>query len=352
MADPRLAELNRLLRQHEFLARSSLSTSMSSKRGAFEHDAYFFAQLLNLPIQAAEEEITKARKLYRKDLSNSDDSALCDEIDSSKILVSPRSRPTSPRRINPTDTQPGLLRSLPIDEVHQPREMPLDFGNSKHDPNLRSKKKASKKRQLEQADEDDHQAKQTITECDRTKRAKKAKSQVSEADHHDQFTKITQVSTSSGKISDLTAENEETKPDKKGRRRKKDAKAQRPEEVINKTDFEVSTRTEDFLNNIRTAGRQEQLSINPLRPRETLEPATEVNSMNEECKAKPPESKLLPDKEDSQAITVSQAEEDSHSPQFFHSPMIQSVGQLLMRRCLKMARFSTMNGNEEPNLEL
>lgn len=310
-------------------------------------------------MKAAEDEITKARKLYREDVSNSDDSASCDQIDdSSQIPVSPGSQPTSLAKINPADNQPGVLRSLPIDEEQQPGEMPLGFGDIKHDANLpstpsttqtSSKKKAPKKRKLEQIDDDDHQAKQTITKYDRTKRAKKAKLQVSEADHRDPATKTTQISTSSRKKSDLTAENEEAKPDKKRRRRKKAAKAQRPEEVINQTEDIVSTRTEDSL---RTADRQDQLSLNPLRPRETVEPAMEVDSVNGECKAKPAESNLLPDNEDAQAFTVSRAEQNSPSPRFFHSPMIQSVGQILMRRCLKMTRFTILNGNEESILEL
>lgn len=414
-ADPRLAELNRFLRRHEFFARSSFAKFTSSQRRAFERDVYFFAETLNLSEKVAKKELSKARKFCRENLSNSDDSAWFGEIDgSSEISVSLGSRPDGPTKINSTNATPSLLQSLPIDGERQPGKMPLGFSESELDSKLRPRRpgsqtfsndKASKKRKLEQADAGDHEPKQKTVKCDKTRRAKKAKLQVSEAGDRDQVQTITQASTFPAKRPAPMVESEVARPRKKRKRRKKAAKAQCSDEVISQPDLEVSKKVEDFPNNISTASREEPVNTYPPKSSETIEPGLENsseapaeflndeeatrssqelrldgakqsletneilklqpkeakearrratpegNSVREECDAKPPEFRSSPDGQDLQAKTTSQAEQDLHSPQDFHSPMIQSVGQLLMRRCLNTMRFFTAKGNGRLTLD-
>lgn len=388
VADPKLAELNRFLRRHQFFIRSSFATFTTSKRRAFERDVYFFAKTLNLSEKVAKEEISKARKFCREDWSNSDDdSAWLDEIDDSlKISVSPGSRATSPTKICPTDAQPSLSQSLRTDREDQSGEKAQDFGESKLDPNLQSQlpgtqtsliKKASKKRKLEQADEDDHEAKQTITKRDRTSHAKKARVQVSEAGDRDQVTTKTEASTSLVTKSSLTTKDEVPKSRRKQKRKKKGAEAQRAEELINQTDLEVSQGTEESPNNIHIAGQEEHFDIGLLRPKETVEsgPENQIDEAAELCndeeavrsdreaqlnrtkesstrkgilklqqkrakrakrraaqeikvakkqrEAKPPEPQLSSDEKDSGNVDKLQAEQD-YSLQDFHTPMIQA----------------------------
>lgn len=81
------------------------------------------------------------------------------------------------------------------------------------------------------------------------------------------------------------------------------------------------------------------------------EMARGVGSVKEECKAKSSGAQLLSDDNDPQAITILEIEQDLHAPQDFHSPMIQSVRQPLMRRSPIPIELLTMKGNESPILE-
>ena len=415
MADPRLSELNRFLRRHTFFTRSSFATFTSSKRRAFERDVCFFAKSLNLPEKIAKEELSKARKFCREDLSNSDDSAWFDEIDdSSDISASFDSRAKILTTIISTEAEPGFLQSLPARGEHRfgRPHLGIDDGNldlSSQSPlpgtRISSNNKSSKKRKREKADADDYGAKQKFTKHGMTRHAKKAQLQTSEASDCDQAIEPLQGSTSSAKNPDPTIQNEVIKPTKKCKRRKKGVKAQHPEGEINQTDLDVSIRTENSQDHIPTADREEHRTIDPLRSSEMVEPETqnpsdspvefsndkravhssrelqlngtqqsperneifklrrkeakkarrraarEVNSVQEECQDEPPEPKLSSDEKDLPAVTLSQTEQDPHTPQDFHSPMIQSVGQLLMRKCPKMSNIFTMNGKGGPILE-
>lgn len=319
----------------------------------------FFAKTLNLPEKVAKEELAKARNFCREDLSDSDDSAWFGEIDdSSDISVSLDSRATSSTAGSKLDSN---LRS-PLPETQ---------------PSLNHK--APKKRKLEQADAGDDQARQTIMKFRKTRHAQKAKAQGSEASDRDQVMPVTQASTSSAKKPNLMMENEVSKPRKKRKRNKKVAKAQRRDEVIKQADLGFPTKTQDSPSNTRPTGREEKLNIDPSRSNETIEPrpentsdkpvelsrdegtvrsdqelrvngvqqppgmneilklqrknakkarrrgVREVNSVKIKHEAKPPVSQLSPDEKDPQAVTILRTEQDLHTPQDFHSPMIQCV---------------------------
>lgn len=385
--DLRLTQLNRFLRQHEFFVRSSFAKFTSSKRRAFERDVSTFAETLNLPEKVAKEEISKARKFCREDLSNCDDSAWFDEFDDSNISVSLGSRATSPTKTNPNDARPSHLQLLSTDGEYQSGKMAPGFSDSKLDSNLRSQlretqtspiEKASKKRTLEQTHDDDHDAKRTDAKRDRTGRAKKAKLQAPEPGDHEPATASRQDSTSIAKNPSATIEDQVPKPAKKRKQREKSAEVQRIEEVINQTDFELSQGPEESRNNVSIAGQEEQINLDPLRSRTTVKSGPEksndqlaeicndeeadgsgqkvqsngikelstksgslksqrktakrakrraaqrIRMVKEEGKANPPEPKLSSDEKGPEQVENLPAEQD-HSPQDFHSPMIQSV---------------------------
>lgn len=353
----------------------------------------FFAKTLRLPEKVAKEELSRARKFCREDFSDNDGSAWCDEIDdSSDVSGLHGSRATSPTIMKSSDPKLSLFQSLPIfGEIHAGR-LPLGFGDSKLDPSLpgllsgtqtSSHHKLSKKRDLEQVDADDHEAKQTVTKHGRSRHAKKAKLQASDAGNCDQVIITSHASTSSAKKPNSATEIEVPKPRKSRKRRKNGAKEQHPGEITNQKDLEVAKTSEDFPNNILTVRPEKHLNVDSSRSSEKAEPGPEkpsdkaadfftdegsdhlsqdprlngtqqppgideifksqrkvakkarrraawkanrkANPVKEERKAKPPESKLSLDEKNIQAITISETEQDPHSPQDFHSPMIQSV---------------------------
>lgn len=134
---------------------------------------------------------------------------------------------------------------------------------------------ASKKRKREQSDNDDHDTERTDSKRDGTGRAKKAKLQAAEPGKPEPAVTTRQGSTFSAKNPSSMLEDEVRKPGKKGKQKKKRAAAQRAEEVANQMHSNISQGPEESRTNVPIAGQKEQINLDPLRPREMVQPGPE-----------------------------------------------------------------------------
>jgi hypothetical protein len=377
-ADTRLSTLNQFLRRHKFFTRSSFATFTTSERRAFERDVCFFAKAMDLSEEMAKEELSKARKFCREEMSDSDDSAWLNEVDdSSDVSGSHGSRATNPAISNLTEANLATLQSIPLLTEIQGVNQLLPLAKNSLDsmlssmlsgPHNSSHDRVTKKRKTDAIDVDDHEAKQVVTQRAQSRSTKRAKLRPSNVGDHILPILPTKACDMATELTSGMAE-EGPKPLKTRNRRRKTFKAQHHVEATDSNYPEISQKDRDLRNDDPDAMQDKDVQFNIFKfskkKRPVPEPpsdeaaanityeapdttsedqqrtvrrkrvrrgkrkdktarrhaAMKAKSAENEMQATPPEP-ASPGKENLSVVAMSEAEQDSCSPQDFHSPMI------------------------------